>query len=243
MTIGAHSDNGSPLSPRWRNLLHAPVPLGVEEASAWEEDIGTRLVTYADDLVILCLEGNAEARCIASLATIIGLRSDSERGQRTTTVCKVARKASFVLLWAQFGRYVLSTRCQPALASATSKKSSNAHGRKGPCADLVDRREHLAMRPQAICELNRALAGWPTTFQCPVPHHFPSLSRARLAYTSLPVAPVGTWAFQHIGSESQHTGAAVTYPTSSSHIYRVLVVLVRTAGRPSAWPGPSLVKA
>jgi hypothetical protein len=48
---------GSPISPLLANLLHAPVRAGMEDAQA-ERSLGSRIVTCADDLVILCQKGD-----------------------------------------------------------------------------------------------------------------------------------------------------------------------------------------
>jgi RNA-directed DNA polymerase len=60
---------GSPLSPLLANLYMRRFVLGWKKLGL-ERSLGTRLVTYADDLVILCRRGNAagatpKRRCIA----------------------------------------------------------------------------------------------------------------------------------------------------------------------------------
>ena len=51
---------GSPLSPLLANLYMRRFVLGWKKLGL-ERSLGTRLVIYADDLVILCRRGNAEA--------------------------------------------------------------------------------------------------------------------------------------------------------------------------------------
>src|SRR5260370_36521378 len=51
---------GSPLSPLLANLYMRRFVLGWKKLGL-EKSLGSRLVTYADDLVILCRRGNAEA--------------------------------------------------------------------------------------------------------------------------------------------------------------------------------------
>src|SRR6202048_3446555 len=51
---------GSPLSPLLANIYMRRFVLGWKKLGL-EQSLGTRLVTYADDLVILCRRGNAEA--------------------------------------------------------------------------------------------------------------------------------------------------------------------------------------
>ena len=50
---------GSPMSPLLANLYMRRFVLGWKKLGL-EESLGTRIVTYADDLVILCRRGNAE---------------------------------------------------------------------------------------------------------------------------------------------------------------------------------------
>jgi Reverse transcriptase (RNA-dependent DNA polymerase)/Resolvase, N terminal domain len=51
---------GSPLSPLLANLYMRRLVLGWKKLRL-EQSLGSRIVTYADDLVILCKKGNAEA--------------------------------------------------------------------------------------------------------------------------------------------------------------------------------------
>jgi hypothetical protein len=51
---------GSPLSPLLANLYMRRFVLGWKKLGL-ERSLGSRIVTYADDLVILCRKGNAEA--------------------------------------------------------------------------------------------------------------------------------------------------------------------------------------
>jgi RNA-directed DNA polymerase len=61
---------GSPLSPLLANIYMRRFVLGSKKLSL-EESVGTRLNTYADDLVILCRKGNAEA-ALHHLRAIMG---------------------------------------------------------------------------------------------------------------------------------------------------------------------------
>jgi RNA-directed DNA polymerase len=75
---------GSPLSPLTTagEPLHAPVCAGWKKLGL-EQSLGTRLVTYADDLVILCRRGSAE-NALHHLREIMGqAEADSERGEDT----------------------------------------------------------------------------------------------------------------------------------------------------------------
>jgi retron-type reverse transcriptase len=56
---------GSPLSPLLANLYMRRFVLGWKKLGL-EQSLGTRLVTYADDLVILCRRGSAETALICA---------------------------------------------------------------------------------------------------------------------------------------------------------------------------------
>ncbi len=63
---------GSPLSPLLANLTMRRLVLGWKKLG-WEQSLGTRIVNYADDLVILCRRGKAgealQADCARSRAS------------------------------------------------------------------------------------------------------------------------------------------------------------------------------
>ena len=69
---------GSPLSPLLANLYMRRFVLGWKMLGL-ERTLGTRLITYADDLVILCRRGKAEA-ALQSLREIMGkLKLDTSK--------------------------------------------------------------------------------------------------------------------------------------------------------------------
>ena len=77
---------GSPLSPLLANIYMRRFVLGWKMFGL-ERSLGTRLVTYADDLVILCRRGKAEA-ALQRLREIMGklkLRVSEEK----TRICRV----------------------------------------------------------------------------------------------------------------------------------------------------------
>ena len=85
-----------------------------------EKNLGTRLVTYADDLVILCRRGNAEA-ALHRLHEIMGkLKLTVNEGK--TRICKVP-EGEFDFLGFTFGRMYSRTTGQARLALRPSKKS------------------------------------------------------------------------------------------------------------------------
>ena len=77
---------GSPLSPLLANLYMRRFVLGWKKLGL-EKSLGTRLVTYADDLVILCRRGNAEA-ALHRLREIMG-KLKLTVNEDKTRICKV----------------------------------------------------------------------------------------------------------------------------------------------------------
>src|SRR4051794_171827 len=77
---------GSPLSPLLANLYMRRFVLGWKKLGL-ERSLGTRLVTYADDLVILCRKGKAE-EALQRLHEIMG-RLKLAVNEEKTRICKV----------------------------------------------------------------------------------------------------------------------------------------------------------
>src|SRR5207244_362252 len=77
---------GSPLSPLLANIYMRRFVLGWKKLGL-ERSLGTRLVTYADDLVILCRRGNAEA-ALHHLREIMG-KLKLTVNEDKTRICRV----------------------------------------------------------------------------------------------------------------------------------------------------------
>src|SRR4029450_2648123 len=95
-----------------------------------ERTLGTRLVTYADDLVILCRSGTAEA-ARHRLREIMG-KLKLTVNEEKTRICKVP-EGEFAFLGYTFGRMYSARTGQARLAQRPSKKSirravENIHG-------------------------------------------------------------------------------------------------------------------
>ena len=73
---------GSPLSPLLANIYMRRFVLGWKKLGL-ERSLGTRLVTYADDLVILCRRGNAESGAAPPARDHGQAEADGERGEDT----------------------------------------------------------------------------------------------------------------------------------------------------------------
>src|SRR4030088_449942 len=91
---------GSPLSPLLANLYMRRFVLGWRKLGL-ERSLGSRIVTYADDLVILCRKGKAEA-ALQRLREIMG-RLRLMVNEEKTRICKVP-DGEFDFLGYSFGR-------------------------------------------------------------------------------------------------------------------------------------------
>jgi Reverse transcriptase (RNA-dependent DNA polymerase) len=137
--------------------LHAPVSVGLEDAWPWAEP-GYSLVTYADDLVILCRKGNAEA-ALHHLREIMG-KLNLTVNEDKTRICKVP-EGEFDFLGYTFGRMYSTRTGQARLAQRPSRKSikravENIHA-------LTARTGTWQETTKLVGKLNRTLRGWATT--------------------------------------------------------------------------------
>jgi RNA-directed DNA polymerase len=85
-----------------------------------ENSLGTRIVTYADDLVILCRKGKAE-EALSRLREIMG-KLKLTVNEEKTRICKVPEE-TFDFLGYTFGRLYSPKTGQARLGQRPSKKS------------------------------------------------------------------------------------------------------------------------
>src|SRR6201987_2408781 len=149
---------GSPLSPLLANIYMRRFVLGWKKLGL-ERSLGTRLVTYADDLVILCRRGNAEA-ALHRLREIMG-KLKLIVNEDKTQICKVP-EGEFDFLGFTFGQMFSRTTGQARLALRPSNKSIKR---------LVEKVHELTVRTRTWKEttelvgmLNRTLRGWANYF-------------------------------------------------------------------------------
>jgi len=110
---------GSPLSPLLANLYMRRFVLGWKKLGL-EQSLGTRLVTYADDLVILCRRGSAE-KALHHLCAIMG-KLQLTVNEAKTRICRVP-DGEFDFLGYTFGRMYSPETGKARLGYRPSKKS------------------------------------------------------------------------------------------------------------------------
>src|ERR1700686_3908780 len=110
---------GSPLSPLLANLYMRRFVLGWKKLGL-EQSLGSRIVTYADDLVILCRRGKAEAALqqLREIMSKLKLKVNEEK----TRIAKM-REGEFDFLGYTFGRMYSARTGKDYLGMRPSKKS------------------------------------------------------------------------------------------------------------------------
>ena len=150
---------GSPISPLLANIYMRRFVLGWKMFGL-ERTLGSRLVTYADDLVILCKRGKAEA-ALQRLREIMG-KLKLTVSEEKTRICKVP-EGEFDFLGYTFGRMYSARTGQARIGYRPSKKSIQRVVEKVHA--LTDRAGTSQETTTLVGKVNRTLRGWANYFQ------------------------------------------------------------------------------
>ena len=122
---------GSPISPLLANLYMRRFVLGWKKLGL-ERSLGTRIVTYADDLVILCRKGKAEEALAATARDHGQAEAHGQRGE-DTNLQGAGRRVRLPGLHVRADVFSENRPGAPGIPAI--EEEHQAHGRERPCAD------------------------------------------------------------------------------------------------------------